>query len=408
MPVFGFSPKLQCQIQAVRPGGSVRFCRMLLTFLYIGAIGFGGGMAIVALMEEAFVRRHRVISSEEFLHGVGLGQVLGPFSVNTAMFTGYRLFGPLGAVSAGTVFMAPSIVLVLALSWLYFTYHTIPALKAAMAGLAPVVIALILSAAWSMGAKAVRRWPAALLMAASVFAALQKVNAVYVLLGAGLIGLLIGKKNLAREDVASKPPAPPQAGEQAAATQGLLWFAAGGAPAAASGVTISALCLGFLKVGLIFFGGGFVLIPVLHQHLVTQHAWLTSQEFLDGLAISNLTPGPITVLATFAGYRLKGILGGLAATVALYTPSCLLMLLLSHGYAHFQGSRRTQDFLAGIGPATVGLVASAGIILGWGALGSWRAYAAATVSLFLLGYLKSPPLVVLALGVALGLLRFVP
>ena len=80
MALFGFSPRLQCGIQAVRPTGSVRFCRMLLTFLYIGAIGFGGGMAIIALMEKAFVRKHRVITSEEFLHGVGLGQILGPFS----------------------------------------------------------------------------------------------------------------------------------------------------------------------------------------------------------------------------------------------------------------------------------------------------------------------------------------
>ena len=194
------------------------------------------------------------------------------------MFTGYRLFGPLGAVSAGTAFMAPSMVLVLALSWLYFTYHTIPALKGAMAGLAPVVIALIFSAAWSMGQKAVRTWPAALLMAAAIFAALERVNAVYIFLAAGLLGLLIGKKYFGREEEVQGPPSPPPAEEQAATTQAPLWFAAGGVSAASSGVTFLSLCLAFLKVGLVFFGGGFVLIPVLHQHLVTQHAWLTSQE----------------------------------------------------------------------------------------------------------------------------------
>jgi len=386
----------------------MRFCRMLLTFLYIGAIGFGGGMAIIALMEKAFVRKHRVITSEEFIHGVGLGQILGPFAVNTAMFTGYRLFGPLGAVTAGTAFMAPSIVLVLVLSWLYFTYHTIPALQGAMAGLAPVVIALIFSAAWSMGEKTVRRWPAAILMLATVVAAWERVNAVYILCAAGVLGLLVGRRHFARqEEVTAAWPARP-AEEDAAITQGPLWFAAPGVSGALAGVSFASLCLAFLKVGLVFFGGGFVLIPILHQHLVIQRAWLTPREFLDGLAISNLTPGPISVLATFAGYRLKGILGGLAATVALYTPACLLMLLLSHGYARFQGSRRTQDFLAGIGPATVGLVASAGILLGWGALGSWRAYACAAASLLLLGWRKWPPLLVLTLGVVLGLLHVVP
>jgi hypothetical protein len=120
-------------------------------------------MAIIALMEHELVRKRRVIEPDEFLHGVGLGQILGPFAVNTALFAGYRLYGTLGGLTAAIAFMAPSLVLVLILSWLYFSYRAIPALKGAVAGLGPVVIALILSAAWSMGRKAFRSWIAVLL-----------------------------------------------------------------------------------------------------------------------------------------------------------------------------------------------------------------------------------------------------
>jgi chromate transporter len=103
---------------------------LALTFLKIGTIGFGGGMAIIALMEHELVRKRRIINPEEFLHGVGLGQILGPFAVNTALFTGYRLYGTLGGLIAACAFMAPSLVLVLILSWLYFSYRAILSCKA--------------------------------------------------------------------------------------------------------------------------------------------------------------------------------------------------------------------------------------------------------------------------------------
>ena len=149
-------------------------------------------MAIVALMEHELVRKRRVIEPDEFLHGVGLGQILGPFAVNTALFTGYRLCGTVGGLIAASAFMAPSLILVLILSWLYFSYHAIPALQGAVAGLGPVVIALILSAAWSLGRKAFQSWIAALLCAAATVAGSYKVNPVYVLVAAGILGVTLG------------------------------------------------------------------------------------------------------------------------------------------------------------------------------------------------------------------------
>jgi chromate transporter len=149
---------------------------LALQFLRIGAIGFGGGMAIIALMEHELIRKRKVIRPDEFVHGVGLSQILGPFAVNTALFIGHRLYGTVGGLISATAFMAPSIVAVLIFSWLYFSYHMIPALQGAVAGLAPIVIALIMSAAWSMGRKGLRSRVAALICGVAIVAGLYKVN----------------------------------------------------------------------------------------------------------------------------------------------------------------------------------------------------------------------------------------
>jgi chromate transporter len=177
---------------------------------------------------------------------------------------------------------------------------------------------------------------------------------------------------------------------------------------AGSSVFLADMVLTFLKVGMVFFGGGFVLIPILNHRLVEQLHWLTPQEFLDGVAISNLTPGPIAVLATFAGFHLHGVSGALLATVALFTPAIVLMALISVGYERLKESSRAQDFLSGVGPTVVGLVASAALILWRSAIPSWRALLLTAVALGLLVRFKWHPAFVLGLGAALAAAHIVP
>lgn len=380
---------------------------LALTFLKIGTIGFGGGMAIIALMEHELVKKQRVIEAEEFLHGVGLGQILGPFAVNTALFTGYRLYGTLGGLIAACAFMAPSLVLVLILSWLYFSYHAIPALQGAVAGLGPVVIALILSAAWSMGRKAFKSWIAALLCAAATVAGLYRINPVYVLVVAGIIGLTLGTRVggiVRRSPVSVEPKADRATKELGVGT--FFWPVS--LPVTAAGASLMKLFVTFFMIGLVFFGGGFVLIPVLHQTLVEKLHWLSPQEFIDGVAISNLTPGPISVLATFAGYRLRGIAGALVATGALYLPAVVLMLVLCHQYERLKDRRETQTFLAGVIPAVIGLVLSTAILLASGTLHSWRALLFAGLALLVLIRWKVHPAFVLAVGAVAGSAAILP
>jgi len=163
----------------------------------------------------------------------------------------------------------------------------------------------------------------------------------------------------------------------------------------------------FLKVGFIFFGGGFVLVPVLHQKLVVTLGWLTPREFIDGVAISNLTPGPIAVLATFAGYRLQGIPGALAATAALFLPAIVLMGVLTHFYSRLRDLRRVQDLLSGLVPVMVGLILGAALLLAPGALHGLPGVGLFALALLLLVRWRWHPAFVLALGASMGMLGWI-
>ncbi len=173
--------------ESVQPVSLVEIARV---FLVIGITGFGGGMAVIALIQDACVTRRRWISTEEFSHGIAFGQILGPFAVNASTFVGYRLHGVAGAVTAAVSFLAPSVVLVIALSALYFRFHTLPALQSALNGIAPVVVALIVSAAWQMGHKKVRSAETVSIMVAAGALLLWKVPIVWILLLTAVYGTL--------------------------------------------------------------------------------------------------------------------------------------------------------------------------------------------------------------------------
>ena len=363
----------------------ISLVRLLAAFLKIGSIGFGGGMAVIALMEREFVEKRKLLTGEEFLHGVGLGQILGSFAVNAAFFIGYRLFGAAGGILSASAFLLPSLALVSALAHFYFRYHSIPALQGAVIGLGPVVIALILDASWSFGRQVLRSPTAVCIAGAALAAGALKINAAWVILAAGTVGLLLPH---VRRSSGSAPSGP------SGSTLPALHIPTTIGPLSLLGTT----AMTFLKTGLVFFGGGFVLIPVLHHRLVTELGWLSPREFLDGVAISNLTPGPIAVLATFAGYHIAGVSGALAATAALLAPAMGLMWLLCGQYERYRGDVRVQRFLAGVNPAVTGLILSAAVLLEGSAIGSWRGWILCGGSLLLLRKFRWHPAFMLAIG----------
>jgi chromate transporter len=181
-------------------------------------------------------------------------------------------------------------------------------------------------------------------------------------------------------------------------------------PVLGSGAILSlpALSVAFLKVGMVFFGGGFVLLPVLHQQIVEGYHWLTPAEFVDGVAISNLTPGPIAVLATFTGFRLQGVAGAIIATASIFAPAMVLMMVISAGYDRFKDSSRAKDFLAEVTPTVVGLVASAALLLWPSTIGSWRSLVLMIFALLLLIRFSWHPAFVLAVGAGLAAGGIIP
>lgn len=164
---------------------TVRLREIFLLFLKVGFTGFGGGMAIVALTERLVVKEKQWVTPEEFLHGLAFGQILGPFSLNTCTFVGYRLRGVVGGVLAATGFLLPSFIIVSILAWLYLRFQHLALLQKALAGTNPVVIALIMAVVLDMGKKQVKG-TSGWLLALTAFgaAALLKLNVALVLAAA--------------------------------------------------------------------------------------------------------------------------------------------------------------------------------------------------------------------------------
>ncbi len=372
--------------------GSISFGALIWAFLKLGCIGFGGGMAVIALMEQEIARKRRLISVQEFTHGVGLAQILGGFAVNTAIFIGYRLHGLLGGLLCAVAYISPSVLLVIGLSYLYFQYHSVPALQGLVAGLGPVVIALIVSAGWNIARHTVRTKTSLVVASAAAALGLARVNTVWILLAAGALGLFWNRATRTGVSITRSST---------------TFFTV--APLSILAVTpLLGLTIAFLKIGCVFFGGGFVLVPLLHNHLVTELHYLTEREFVDGVAISNLTPGPIAVLATFAGYKVASVAGALVATAVLFAPGSALMLVISHEYARFREDRRAKNFLSGVNPAVAGLIFATAILLAPSALASWRGLLLCGVSFVLLTRFRWHPAFVLAIGAAAGFLGMSP
>lgn len=160
----------------------------------------------------------------------------------------------------------------------------------------------------------------------------------------------------------------------------------------------------YFRIGLIFVGGGYVLIPLLNHIMVEQYHWLSLREFLDGLAISQLTPGPLAMLATFTGYRVGGFWGGLVATVFIFMPCCILMLIIGRNYHRLKNIDIIRHTLDGLLPAVIGLVAAAAWNLGATSLSGVKEFVLLATGFVILKWTKLSPMVVILGAGGIGLL----
>ena len=348
-------------------------------------------------MQRDLVERRGWLDRQAFLNGVALGQTMpGPLAAQVAMWAGYLEHGPLGALAVAVPFIAPSFLLVLAVAVMYVRYQGLAVVQSLFYGVAPAVMAIIAIAAVKLARLTNRRdrrlWAiSAVLLAVT---ALTGAEIAVLFLAAGLLMILLDAPPRWRH----RPPA--SAAVVLAAQAGQHGWLLAAAPAG----TEVALGLFFLKAGAFIFGSGLAIVPFLREGVVVQHHWLTQRQFLDAVAMGLLTPGPVVITATFIGYLAGGLLGAVVATVAIFTPIWLGVVVPGRWFLRHKDHPQVQAFVKGATAAAAGAIGGATIVLTRQAVTDLPTAAIALVSLGLLWRLKVPePLIVLG-GATVGLL----
>lgn len=394
-------------------GGEVPFRKFLLYFLYLGTTGFGGPIATVGYMQRDLVEQRGWIDRQEFLDGVALGQAMpGPLAAQVAMWIGYLQRGAWGAIAVAGAFIGPAFIMVIAAGALYTLYSGTGIVQALFYGIAPAVMAIILIAAYKLLKLTDRRDWRLWAISAVVFTvtALTGSEPIPMILGAGLAILFLDApptwpKRRRSKTAGNQPPRPPT-------THGHAMIPALAAPLAALGVggAASLLPLGlfFLQTGALVFGSGLAIVPLLRDGVVDQHHWLDQAQFLDAVAMGLITPGPVVITAGFIGYLTGGLPGAIVATIGIFTPIYLAVILLGRWFIRRRSNTRVKAFVAGATAAAAGALAGAVVVLTRQAVTDWATAAIGIITLTILWRLKiSDPWIVLAAGI-LGLALHLP
>ena len=347
------------------------------TFLKIGSVAFGGFMSLISFIESIVVKRHKLIRHEEMLDAISLANLLpGPQAVNVVAFVGYRLRGSMGALVATTSIILPSFFLVLTLSYLYFQFGHLPVLQKAFQGFIPAIAAIVLSVVWRMGKKTISGKKEVSLLLISLLVMLvtpleYRVYAPIVIIGiSGFLGYVyfFNKNKNNAESTNEKFPVIKIIFPVALLSMVfLLWFV----PLPYERDSLVLLTLTFASMSLMLFGGGYVFIPIIGSIVVLQYGWVTQQEFTDGIAMGQITPGPILISATFIGFKVAGLIGAILATIAIFAPPAILMITAAKVLDFIKQSPITQAAIRGIHCGVIGLILMAAFVILNSAIPDW-------------------------------------
>ncbi len=346
------------------------------TFLMLGTTSFGG-LAMIEPMRRRVVEDKGWLRERDFLDGLVLCQLLpGATVVQLATYVGYRLRGVRGALAAAAAFILPAFGLMVGLTVAYLEYGELPWVKAVSRGLGAVVVALLLQTLVRLSRPVREHWlDAALALAAAASLGL-KLNYLAVFAAAGALRGLAGWVQGAGPTLA----APTAAGLRPGAPRGwglLLLAPLAGLPAALlllflADRALAHLALLFVKIGLLSFGGGFVMIPILQWEVVDSLGWLTQRQFVDGILLSYITPGPLLILAAFVGFLTRGLAGAMVATAAIFSGPALLVIMTAPLFHWAAGAGWVRPVIQGILAATVGMIALVTVQIGLAAVTDWR------------------------------------
>jgi chromate transporter len=351
-------------------GGTV--AEVARVFFWLGAIGFGGPVAHVALMEREVVRARRWLPPDEFLDLLGLTNLIpGPNSSEMAMALGYRRAGWAGLIAGGLSFILPAACITAAIAWLYVRYGSLPAIQPWLSGLGPAVVALMVVAIARLARPALRDVALGVIAVAVLALRLLGVNELFLLLGGGVAAFV-------------KPTRLAAAGALTVVLLGLISVAGHAfpsVPAARMIVEPSLAEIGvfFARTGAVLYGGGYLLVALL-EPLVTR-GWLTTTQLVDAVATGQVTPGPVLTTATFIGYLLGGLPGAGVATVAIFLPAFGFVAALGRIAPRLRRSPLAGRFLSGVNAAAVALMAAVTVTLARAALTDVSAGVIAAIAL---------------------------
>src|SRR5438128_3112298 len=365
-------------------------------YLRLGLLGFGGPVALVGQMERELVGEKKWLTKEEMREGIAVCQSLpGPLAIQVGIWISYIRGGFWGAWAGGWAFILPNFIIVTALGALYVRFEGLPAVAAIFYGVSPAVIALILHSCYRLTKLGMKTWMEwALAAAAFAITVALQAEVALVFIGCGIVGVVyFGSLFGARASTST--------------TRSLLIgvpLATAAAPAL--GPLLGKLVAFFLKAGSLTFGSGLVIVPFLEKGLVQQTGWLNEREFLVAVAMGMMSPGPVVITATFVGYLVAGFLGALVATIGIFLPSFLLVLVVAPVLLRYRTNLNVQGFIRGAYGAAIGTILGACVLLGRIAIGDWLTALVTLVSLVVLFRWKvSNPLLIAAAAV-IGLIAF--
>jgi chromate transporter len=336
----------------------------------IGVTGFGGPPAHIALLRQLMVDRMGWMDAREFQDAnAACGLLPGPASTQLSIFCAYRVAGPAGALVGGIGFIAPAVVVILALSLLFLARSPPLWVRGAGAGAGAAVAAVAVQAARGLIAPSLERvradrgrlvrWAVYLGVGIGA-AALLGPYLVLALLACGLAELAI---------------------RRGFAHPLSLWVLL---PASVSVGGLGALAWTAFKVGALSFGGGFVIIPLMQGDAVHTYHWMTNAQFLNAVALGQVTPGPVVATVAAVGYAAHGLGGGLLAAIVAFSPSFSFILIGGSRFERLRGNQNAQAFLDGAGPAAIGAILGAAILLAGELRETWQFVLLALAAIVLL------------------------
>ena len=345
----------------------ISYIRLFFIFLKTGTISFGGYMMLIAMIKYEFVERTKILKNSKILDAITMASFLpGPMAINVASYVGFLLKGWKGAVVSFLAVLLPSFLIMLLFSHLYLNSQNIPGFTSFFMGVMPVVSAVIFTVAYDIFKDTKNKiFSFTLVVLSFLIAYLVKgyISIILPLLICGVLNIFYNKNKIkfgVSFGNSSKNFIKIKGIIVASLIMTILYIFLNNAPIDTKTFNLAII---FSNISLTLFGGGYVFIPYLDKIIVEQLGWLTQREFIDSIAMGQITPGPILITSTFIGYKINGIVGAFIATISIFLPSSVIIIFFSRVYYFFKKNAFFKIVIKGFKIGIIGLICYAGYII---------------------------------------------